>query len=133
MIKKAERTIAGNKADLEIFCSHLSTHDKKTVHTYFRIAGKKNSFLVIRKPQSVAAQMQVIIVPCHLATNVEAMRKAVKGRVFHYSGWIRALPVPATILFVFSDILPQNELKEIEEVLPPKRSKKKEKDHAGES
>ena len=125
MDKKEATPILGNGEDLKEFCGYLTPHDRKTVERYYRIAVKKKSMLVIRRPHTREMQMQLVVVPYCLADAKGGILKGIGGRVFHYTGWIRALPVTARTVFVFSEILAKNEKNEIENVLM-KRKKKKE-------
>ena len=125
MEKKETTPILGNGEDLKEFCDYLTPHDRKTVERYYRIAGKKKSLLVIRRPHTRELQMQLVVVPYHLADAKGGILKGISGRVFHYTGWIRALPVTARTVFVFAEILAKNESGEIEGVLPKRKKRKK--------
>ena len=125
MDKKETTPILGNGEDLKEFCDYLTPHDRKTVERYYRIAGKKKSLLVIRRPHTRELQMQLVVVPYHLADAKGGILKGISGRVFHYTGWIRALPVTARTVFVFAEILSKNEKGEIESVLVKRKKKKR--------
>ena len=126
MDKKEATPILGNGEDLKEFCGYLTPHDRKTVERYYRIAVKKKSMLVIRRPHTREMQMQLVVVPYCLADAKGGILKGIGGRVFHYTGWIRALPVTARTVFVFSDILAKNEKGEITDILTKRRRKKDE-------
>ncbi len=102
-----DQIIAGNDLDLEEFCNYLPLHDRRTVESYYRIAKVKKSVLVIRRPQTRSPQIQVLIVAYQIAAGDGGIIEALRGKQFHRSGWIQALPFSAQTIFVFGELLPQ--------------------------
>jgi|TARA_Y100000310_G_C20693769_1_gene824079 hypothetical protein len=123
---KEEKTILGNEDDLKNFVQYLLRHDEKTVRSYYRIAKKKNSFLVIRKFRTADPQTQLFVVPYRMAEK-SSVRDAIKGKIFHHTGRIRSVPYSAKIIFAFGEIVEKNDEGEIDEFLPQKYKRKPKK------
>ena len=116
--------ITGNAANFEDFKKHFLHHDKQTLDGYFRIAKKKQSMMIIRRLSRAAPQMQIIIVPYKLAEAKGGIREAIKSRFFPNTGWIRALAVDPKRLYVFGDLIPQNESDGFTKPIPVKVKRK---------
>src|SRR3990167_1669688 len=102
MDKKEATPILGNGEDLKEFCGYLTPHDRKTVERYYRIAVKKKSMLVIRRPHTREMQMQLVVVPYCLADAKGGILKGIGGRGFFFNRGGRASPACAAAAFFFS-------------------------------
>jgi hypothetical protein len=112
----------GNEDNLKEFREHFSAHDKKTLDSYYRVAKKKESLMVVRRSPFEKKSMQIMIIPYKLAKEGSDLRKGLKGYGFR-TGWIKTLNVDTKKLFVFGDKVDKNETPEFKQ--PMKIGKKR--------
>ncbi len=118
--------VIGNSQDLEDFKEHFRPNDRRTLDGYYRIAKKKGSLMVVRRPDLRAVQMQVLVVPYEIGKTTKGLREVLKGRVWRFTGFIQAIPIATKQLFVFGEMLPKHEGPQFKEANPKtnKRARK---------
>lgn len=100
---------AGNEENLKDFKEFFHGHDKNTLDRYFRIAGKKESMMVVRRSAAQKIHMQVFIIPYESSKSDEAIIGAIKKRSHTNDSFLKCIQVDPKEVFIFGKLLAKSD------------------------